>query len=165
MGDVRTLAVQAVAMKVLADQVKARDIGVRRELQAALDVGDRKTATLDDGTKVGAITYANGRVTARVNDEQAFTEWVLANYPDEVVPLVRSSFRDAILKATTGAGQPMTPDGNLDVPGVVLGASAPYLTVKPNPDAIPALVDAIRANQLLSLDPGDPPHYDPMAGE
>lgn len=165
MSDVRGLAVQAVALRALADQVQTRAATVRGELQAALDVGDRKTATLEDGTPVGSITYAKGRVTARVSDERAFTEWVLENYPDEVVPLVRSSFRDAVLKATAAAGCPMTPDGNLDVPGVELGASAPYLTVKPDPKALPALVDAIRANQLLALDAGDPPDYDPMAGE
>jgi hypothetical protein len=165
MTDSRGLAVQLIALRVLADKVGERITVVKGALQQALDVGDRKTATLDSGAPVGSITYAKGRVTPRVVDERAFTEWVLEQYPDEVVPQVRPAFRDAVLKTTRDAGVPMTPDGTLDVPGIELRPGTPYLTAKPNPDAVPLLLDAMRASALLAIETTDPPEYDPTDGE
>lgn len=151
MSDVRGLAVQAMALRVLADKVRERSDAVKAELAAGLDVGDRKTATLDDGTIVGSVSYARGRISARVTDPSALADWVADTYPDEVVPQVRPAFLAAILDASKRAGQPMTPDGNLDVPGVVVGHADPYLSVRPDPDAVPALLEATRASLALAI--------------
>jgi hypothetical protein len=146
------LAVRAVALKLLGDRVSAASARVKADLAAELTVGDRKTAALTDGTAVGSVTYAKGRVTARVVNPNALADWVADNFPDEVQPQVRPAFLTAILDASKRAGQPMTPDGTLDVPGVVVGASEPYLTVRPDPAATDALVEAVRANGLLALE-------------
>lgn len=166
MTDTKGLAVQAIALKVLGDKVTERAVVVRAELASALDVGDRKTAALADGTKVGSITYANGRVTPRVVDERAFTAWVSENYPDEIVPLVRSSFRDAILAQAKANDAPVTANGEL-VPGIELRPGNPYLTAKPEPGVASVLLDAMRASALLAIEagPGDPPEFDPLEGE
>lgn len=152
MTDVRGLAVQAVALRVLADKVTQRASEVRAALAEALDPGDRKTAALDDGTKVGTVTYTSAAWSARVTDPKAFADWVAAHYPTEVEVTVRPAFRDAVLRASKQACVPMTPDGQLDVPGVQVTKGDPYVAVRPDPAALPALVDAIRANQTLALD-------------
>lgn len=152
MSDTKLLSVRAVALRVLADRVKEAAERNKRALAQAMDVGDRKTAVLDDGTNVGAISYANGSRQVRVVDEHAFTEWVLANYPDEIVPQVRASFRDSLFGRVRDAGAPVDPATGEVIPGVEAGRGDPYITVKPNPDHVSALVDAIRQGQTLALD-------------
>lgn len=155
LSDAKTLAVQAVALRVLADRVKEAAERTKQQLAAVLDVGDRKTAVLDDGTKVGAISYATGARRVTVVDERAFTEWVLANYPDEIIPHVRTSFRDALFSRIRDTGEPVDTGTGEVIPGVETGRGVPYLAVKPNPDTVAALVDAIRQGQLLALEAGD----------
>lgn len=152
MSDIAGLAVQAVALKVLADKVTERQATVKAELQAALTIGDRKTAALADGTVVGSVTYAKGSNTAKVVDVHAFTEWVLANYPDEVVPLVRDSFKAVLLKGPQVDGQVIDDRTGEVVPGVEVSTSNAYIQTKPNADAIPALVQAIIANGMIALE-------------
>lgn len=154
MTDLRGLAVQAVALRLLADKVAERANRIRRELADALDVGDRKTAALDDGQAVGQIVYAKASWSAKVTDERALTAWVSANYPSEVelVPTIRPAFKAAILAASKQACVPMAPDGTLDVPGVVVTKGDPYITITPDKAAEPALIEALRANQALALE-------------
>jgi hypothetical protein len=164
MTDARTLAVHVVALRVLADRVKDRTAEVKAELQAQLDVGDRKNAQLPNGDSVGAITYTRGRSGARVVDEKAFTEWVTANYPDELVTTVRSSFRDAVLANAKTAGAPVDSNGEY-VPGVGLYQSEPYLSAKPLPGAAGVILSAVRLDHVLAIEAADPPDYDKLAGE
>ncbi len=160
MTDARALAVHVVALRVLADRVKDRTAEVKAELQAQLDVGDRKNAQLPNGTSIGTITYTRGRGGARVADEKAFTEWVAANYPDEMVTSVRSSFRDAVLSNAKNDGAAVTANGEV-IPGVELYHSDPYLSAKPATGAGVAILAAVQLDQVLAIGPGDPPDYDP----
>jgi hypothetical protein len=162
--DTRTLAVHVVALRVLADRVKDRTAEVKAELQAQLDVGDRKNAQLPNGDSVGAITYTRGRSGARVADENAFTEWVTANYPDELVTTVRSSFRDAVLSNAKNDGAAVTANGEI-IPGVELYHSEPYLSAKPLPGAAEVILSAVRLDHVLAIQAADPPDYDPTEGE
>jgi hypothetical protein len=155
--DQRALAVQLIALRVLAERVRERADRVKAELAAVLDVGDRKTARLANGVDVGSITYTNGRTTVRVVNERALADWVADRYPDEVVPQVRASTLQAIKDATVRAGLPMMPDGTADVPGLQIVDGEPYLSARPKADALPVLVDAIRANQILVLSEGGEP--------
>lgn len=154
MTDLRGLAVQAVALRLLADKVAERANRIRQELADALDVGDRKTAALDTGQAVGQIIYAKASWTAKVIDSCALAEWVNTHYPSEVqlVPTVRPAFLAAILAASKQACLPMAPDGTLDVPGITVTKGDPYITIKPDKAAEPALIEALRANQALALE-------------
>lgn len=152
MTDVRGLAVQAVALKVLSERVKERSDAVKAELAASLDVGDRKTATLDDSTKVGSISYAAGKTSAKITNDRALTEWVAERYPDEIMTQVRPAFLTSLLEAAKKAGAAVDVQTGELLPGVELGTSQPYLSVRPDPAGIPALVDAIRASRELLLD-------------
>jgi hypothetical protein len=150
--DLQGLAVQSVALRVLGDKVAERAAAVKQELADAMTVGDRKTAALGDGTVVGSITYAKASWTAKVTDSRALARWVQLHYPDEVEPTVRPAFLSAILAASKQACLPMTPDGTLDVPGIAVVKGDPYISIRPDKAAEPALIDAIRANQALALE-------------
>ena len=146
---------QAVALRVLGDRVKARSDDVKAQLAASLDPGDRKVAALDDATKVGVVSFANGRTSARVTDERALLRWVRDNRPDEIVDMIRGSFLSWLLEDARKRGAAVDANGEV-IPGVTVTASEPYVSVKPLPEGIPALVDAIRAGQLLALDEAVP---------
>lgn len=152
MTDDRSLAVQAVSLKVLADMVAERQREVKSDLAESMVQGDRKSARLANGESVGSVTFTNGSPVARVVDERALVAWVTAMYPEEVETQIRPAFREAILKASAGAGMPMCPDGTADVPGIELGHSTPYLTVRPDKAKLPLLMDALRANALLAIE-------------
>ena len=154
MTDIRALSLQAVVLKVLADKVKARRDGVNRELSAALDPGDRKTAALASGVKVGTVSYTNGRAAAAVVDERAFMAWVAANRPDEIVQTVRDSYRAYLLEEVRANGGllDMATGEAVEIPGVAVRAGSPYLSVRADPAGMTALADAIRANEILALE-------------
>lgn len=152
MTDVRGLAIQAVALKVLADRVDVRQRAVKRELAAALDPGDRKTAALDDGTKVGTVTYSSPDKRARVVNDRTLADWVADHYPDEVIPTVRPAFLALLLDTAKKSGTAVDVNTGEVIPGIDVGDTTPYLSVRPDPEAVGALVDAIRAGQLLALE-------------
>lgn len=152
MSDDIPLELQLVALQALSKQVSDRFAAVKAELAPDMVMGDRLAARLPDKTRVGAVTFTEGSVTAQVVDERAFADWVADNYPDEVVPQVRGSFRAAVLAASKSAGEPMAPDGTAEVPGVRLGRSDGHLTVTVDKANLPALVAAVRSSQLLALD-------------
>jgi hypothetical protein len=157
MTDARGLAVQAVALRALAQRVTQRLDTIKGQLAYLIGPGDRTTARLDDGRSIGSISYAKGKVAATVVDEVAFTRWVLANYPHNITQAVRPAFTTAVLESSRRAGVPMAPDGTLEVPGVEVRDGAPYLTVRPDHDAITVAVDAVRAALELAIDELRPP--------
>jgi hypothetical protein len=159
MTDVHGLAVQAVALKALADRVAERLEEVKAELAEAIGPGDRTAARLNDGTKVGTVTYTNAAVRARVLHPGELSRWVQANYPDEIVPVVRPSFEKLLLDTSKKAGQPCSPDGEVDVPGIEVYTGRPYLTIRPEgwglTAAWPKWVEVLTANAERAISGGE----------
>ena len=135
---VREAVARLAVLKVLRDRVNAAYEQTRTETGCLLAEGDRITATVE-GVKVGSVTAVAGSVRAIVVDERAFTAWVAARFPSELVTSVRPSFRDAYLKRTAagaaGGDLPADPDTGERVAGVELVASAGYLRVVPTAQA------------------------------
>jgi hypothetical protein len=61
----------------------------------------------------------------------------MAHYPTEteLVVAVRPAFLTAIKTASAEAGQPCTPDGTLDVPGLAVSVGQPFIAARPAPAA------------------------------
>ncbi|GAU67661.1 Ku protein [Streptomyces sp. NBRC 110611] len=85
----RDLAVEAAALKLLAERVAAAQKDVRQRTQLALDAAaerdgvERVTATLPTGETVATIGLRKGETGPVVVDEDAFARWVRATFPDE----------------------------------------------------------------------------------
>lgn len=157
-SETRMLAVEAVALRLLLTRIGERLDVVKGKLAADLQVGDRTTARLGDGTKVGSVSVNKARVSARIVNEPELTRWVAEHYPHQVEQRVRPVFLDAILKASADAGVAMAPDGTADVPGVQLAVGTPYLSVLPDPAVRGASAGlpqqwlaTLRANAELSI--------------
>jgi hypothetical protein len=159
MSDARGLAVQAVALRALAERVDDRLDDVKAELRGVIGPNDRTTARLDNGTAIGTVTYTNGRVAASVVDPAAFLAWVRLNHPDEIVQAVRDSFRDAVLATCKRIGAPVNRDGEV-IPGVRVMVGDPYLMVRPDTDALVSAISTLRANLELVLATPTPPAPD-----
>jgi hypothetical protein len=136
MGNAKRAALRAAVVNTVKARVKEADETSRADILDQLDAGDRLTARYK-GQVLAAVAVAHGKVTPSVVDAEKFAAWCAEHYPTEVdmKPVVRPAFVSAVLQASKEAGQPCTPDGTLDVPGVVVREGDPYVVVTPTAEA------------------------------
>ncbi len=157
---VREVIARLAVLKVLREKVNAAFEQTKFEAAGLLADGDRITAMVE-GQRLGSVTAVAGSLRAKVTDEQAFTAWVAARYPAELVTSVRESFTEALLRRVTQDAEPgntrADPSTGERVPGVEFVTSAGYLRVTPVKDA-PAVLGqrpaAVRAALGAALDDG-----------
>lgn len=144
--DLRNLTLKAVMAKVGEEQVKRVRAEIADALLDTLDPGDRKHATLSDGTDVGTISVSQTKVTAVVKNEAAFLAWVKQNRPDAVVTteVVRESDRRILLEHALR-------DGAL-LPGVEFVPGGGNLTVSVSDGQRQALAAAYQAGAIDMAD-------------
>lgn len=88
-GSLRELAVEAAALKLLAERVAAARKDVQARTQRALDAAaardgvERVAAILPGGETVATISLRKGETGPVVVDEDAFARWVRVTWPDE----------------------------------------------------------------------------------
>lgn len=131
------LALKLAVLRVLSDHIKDARTTADEQARETLHAGDRITAALPDGSKVAAVSLANGRKGAKVVDEAAFTAWVTARHPDEVVPTIRDSFKKKVLDAVKADGGMVdrTTGELVEIPGVEPTEGDPYPSVRLAPGA------------------------------
>ncbi|WP_116051911.1 hypothetical protein [Amycolatopsis palatopharyngis] len=170
------LALRVAALKVVSDYTTRRYNEARAEAAERMERGDRLMARSPlAGVKVGAVSKSDPKPVARVTDEKAFTDWVRKNYPDRMVydfdvigstqEVVSVLFEHAphLLRKITkpdpelvreiradsvGLGAPVGPAGEADVDGLEVTTPDGIVSCKPDPEALAAVVDLIRADKL-----------------
>lgn len=152
-------------------RVEATDAGV-------LEDGASVTLYAPSGTKIGKALRTDPEPTATVSDKTALDEWLRKAYPDQVQPVdVVSDDTDAVLEvlrehaphlvrtvqvvdarmvpdvleASKLAGEPMGPDGELDVPGVSVVKPPGVLQIRLEKSAKHAISEMWSAG-LINLD-------------
>ncbi|GAA3510263.1 hypothetical protein GCM10022234_00620 [Aeromicrobium panaciterrae] len=106
MSDTRTAAVRAAVAKFLEDRLKEARKVVNAEVLAVLDKGDRKAATLTDGTEIATVSVSKGRRELRVENEAEYIAWVKEHSPHNVYkPEPREQVHGAYTKAVTSAAK------------------------------------------------------------
>lgn len=125
-GNLDQIVLRAAVLKILSDRVTAAYRAAKDEAAAILGPEGRKNAVLDNRKLAAVSVSKSGRITV---DEAVLTAWVRRMYPSEVeeVTRIRPAFLDAIKKATESAGEPCTPLGDLDVPGITIGDPYPLV--------------------------------------
>lgn len=153
MTDIPQLAREHAALKVVADVVKAQQDVTKDQLSTAMgDLGVKSvTAKLPDGTELGSVSLAKGRVAARVKDPVAFANWVAEQYPSEVEIRIRPAFEKSLLDDAKKVGSPVDRHTGEVIPGVEIGQGEPYLTTRLSEDAHGAVLAAIRAGDIQAL--------------
>jgi hypothetical protein len=167
-----TLALRALALRLLSDRLKHADTANRDAIAAEYSVKDRKVVWLPlDGqdVEVGHVRRDKGIVTATVVGMTELIDWVQATYPGEVeeyqpapVTRVRPGFLNRLLAMVKDNGAPVTDDGEL-IPGVTVQLGDPKTVVvsAKTIDAEAALVEQFRRDpyalqSLLQLPAGEP---------
>ena len=149
------LAQQAAVLKVIADEIAARQQAVKALMEQGFgDTGTTQTvAQLPDGTKVATVSLSGaGSKTAAVTDDQAFLLWVLNNYPDEIIMHVREDSKKKWLDGAKIAGKPVDTRTGEAIPGVTVRDSRPFVSVRFKPGGADAIVTAYRAGELAEVE-------------
>lgn len=189
------LWLRVAAHKLQADRADDAYTAVRREAAKAMDRADRKSVyTPDKKTYLGAVSLSNPEKTAGVGDAAAFLDWVKAHYPDEVefdmeivgpddevkavlyqhakhlvklVEKVTPSFRAKVLEASNDREEAAGPNGELDVPGIVISeAATSRVSFRPAKDAGHHITELIRNGTVTLPDLfAEPDDSTPDGGE
>jgi hypothetical protein len=142
----------AALLKADAETVTAAAAAAKKAAQVVFDATDttQSKPRLPGGGPELATVYLTGGSEAQlgVTDLETFTQWVTENFPDEVMPVVRTPFRDQLLKEIREKGEAVTRAGE-KVPGIgMLPGSAGTVAVKLRGDAA-GQVDRARREGLL----------------
>jgi hypothetical protein len=157
--NIADLALERQVLKVIADEVAARIQSVNEQLTAGFKTTGttQAAALLPDGKKVASVSYAGlGSKAALVTDERAFTDWVQAEYPGEVVTRVREDSRKKWLDGAKAAGAPIDTRTGQVIPGVEVRDRSPYISGSFARGGAAAIVDAWLAGKL-TVDLVEPP--------
>lgn len=181
------------ALGLLRDRAKAAYDGQRAVAEKDMKRSDRLSVwDPDEKIYLGAVSKSNPEKTAGVGDAEAFLNWVKANYPDDVdwdmdivgpddevkavlyqhakhlvklKEIVKPAFRAKVLEASNAAKEPAGPDGELDIPGIIMSAAASSnVSFRPSPDAAATLTELIRNGTVKVPDLLDVPDA-PDGGE
>ena len=153
------IAARLLALKVVADWIKAEDRQLREKAAEAMVVGSRQEGLAnpaDKDTLLGFVQLTKARETASVTDPAALLAWVQRVAPTEVVqvPQIRPAFLASVLTEVKSHGGWISPDGELLAPdGVEIRTGSPVLTVKATAEADQLVADAL-AGRRLELTPG-----------
>lgn len=148
-------ALQAAVLKTLADEIETRLILVKEATKDAFtETGATQTlATLPDGTKVATVSLAGGgSKTANVTNEREFTDWVRENYPEEIVEVVRDNAKKKLLDRAKALGAPVDEATGEVIPGVTVGDSRPFVSVRFKAGGKDAVVRAWQEGALKDIE-------------
>jgi hypothetical protein len=147
--DAEKLAALETYLKVLkptAETLRAAvtaDMGKRRV--------ERVGAYLPDGTKMAAVGYSSGRTSARITDETAALNWVLARYPTEVqvIKMIRPAFLKVLLDDAKANGVGIDKGTGEVLPFIEVSQGAPYVTVTTTTEGVERM--ASLANGFIGM--------------
>ncbi|MEV6879144.1 hypothetical protein [Amycolatopsis sp. NPDC051128] len=171
------LWLKVAALRMVSDRAVAAYESVRAAAEKVLPRGARWPVEVD-GVKVGTVSRSAPGKVAQVTDEAAFTAWAKAHYPDDIVPeidiigtdeqvkaalyehersrdlvklreKVKPSLRARVMEASAKYGAPAGPDGELDIPGITVTASATStVSFRTADGAYDVLAAMVRAGQI-----------------
>lgn len=127
---------------------------LKKRWQATRRVGDSSRPPIPDGTErpavAATITYKYGPSSIVVNDPEAFLAWVEEHHPSEVevIEQVRPDFTK---RFTNANGVLVGPDGELDVPGIIVQSGPATVSVQPDKDNRAHLFAAVAGVSMREL--------------
>ena len=136
--DLMDQARRAAILHTVAEAFKAEAAQGKTLALNAMGGRGRLHPTLPDGTEIASVTVPASYDKLVVTDERALLGWVEEGYPTEVqiVKVVRPAFLRLLGDLAKKAGEPVGPQGELNIPGLEVHTVEPSMaTVKPTPAA------------------------------
>jgi len=118
--------------KALDPHIKAMRARVTEQM--ADGDAERLAAKLPDGTKIGAVSWRKGSVTARITDDAAALAWCLKEHPEEIMQAIRPAFLSLLLDIAKKEGFGFDPATGQALPWIQVGQGAPGITVTTTPE-------------------------------
>lgn len=146
------LVAKLAAIKVVSDALAQSEKAVKAALAGAgMGPGDRVHARVGDDS-AGTVSMSSPKERFTVRDQDEFTRWVQKNRPEEIVPQVRKSFQDHVLRSAASTGE--VPDG------VELVVGSPSVSVRLTDEQRQVMTDALMGGRvdwagLLAIEGGD----------
>lgn len=162
-SDVQQLVALDGYIKALKPQEAALRARVTEQMAASDD--ERKAARLPDGTKIGAVSWREGAVTARVTDEAAALAWCLKEHPEQIMQAIRPAFLATLLDIAKKAGYAYDPaTGQALDDWIEVGTGAPGVTVTPTPEGKAFAASLVNGFPQMMIGQ-KPTEYDPSLAD
>lgn len=149
------LAARFAVLKEIASRVATAKTAADCEIRDTWTPGDRLTAKLPDGTAVGSVTLAKGKTSAKLTDQAAYEEWVLATHPEQIetvtITRVDPAYTERLMSAARQLGEPIDGETGTLVPGITVETGDPYPTTRLSTGAAEAIAAAWTAGELVGL--------------
>jgi|SRR6267142_1895368 len=170
------LALRVAALRALRDQADQAFNDAKAELEKAMEKGDTLAVFSPiDRTEIGSVSKSKPKPAARVVDQDAFAAWVGEHYADEVssayevigtprqvaevlfthapklirrVSKVSPALTSQVLVQSSKLGEPVGPEGETDIPGIVVETADGRLSCRVTDDAFAAVLALIRAGRM-----------------
>lgn len=151
-----------VALETYIKFIKSHADGLRVRVTEEMGRNDdeRVGAKLPDGTKIGTISYSEGRVGAKVEDEAAALAWCLRAHPSEVqtVQIIRPAYMKSLLDTAKAEGVGIDLSTGEILPFIKVEKGQPFITVTSTKDGTERM--AMLAEGFPNMLEG-PKTYDP----
>lgn len=178
------LALRVAALRALRDRAGQAFDDAKTELETSMEKGDTLAVFSPiDRTEIGSVSKSKPKPAARIFNPDAFAAWVGEHHPDEVtseyeitgtakqvvdilfahaphlirrVPKVNSKLISQVLTQSSKLGEPVGPEGETDVPGIVVETAEGRLSCRITDDAFAAVLAMVQAGRMpLELLAGD----------
>lgn len=148
---------RVIAAKLVADELKDIERAAKADLMELADATGATsfTAKDDDGTKLGTVSKSEGRVSAKVVDDDALLAWVKANRPDQLRQVVEDAYVKALLKTAVENGDAVDERTGEVIPGIEVTQAAPFVSARPTAEAKALMKGLLASSTLLELAGGE----------
>lgn len=168
---------RVTALRVLSDAFKKQYDTARADLDKVMGRGDRLTSRSPLGAqrRLASVSKTDPDPVATITDEKSFNVWALKTYPDRVkseqeicgslaevhavlfqhaphllrrVSVVDPALKSEVLVQSKLAGEPVGPDGELDVQGVNVRIPDAQVVCRPTDEALAEVIHLFRVERL-----------------
>jgi hypothetical protein len=152
--NLKDIAAELAALTVIKDAVTDATNNLRELAKDELtNVGADMTKAVIDNQEVAKVTLVSRDASFVVTDEKALLTWMTNNFPTEIEPKVRESFRKKFLEtlAITPESQIFSTMTGEVLPFIGLDFKPPYVSTRFTPEGRAVVLDAIREHRVTSL--------------
>ena len=152
--NLKDIASELAALTVIKDAVIEATNNLRELAKDELtNVGADMTKAVIDNQEVAKVTLVSRDASFVVTDEKALVTWITLNFPSEIEPKVRDSFRKKFSEtlAITPESQIFSTMTGEVLPFIKLDFQPPYVSTRFTPEGRAVVLDAIREHRVTSL--------------
>lgn len=141
-----TDAEKLTALDTYIKTLKGLSDGLRAAVTADMKARrvERVGAYLPDGTKLGAVTFNEGRKTVKVTDPAAALTWLINRYPEQIVNAINPAFLAKLLDAAKNGevgSHGVDPWTGEELPFITVAQGEPFVTVNKTAEGSARMTD------------------------